>query len=677
MKTGHSVLNPFRRFVSVQEKRQVTLAQGCIAFASVILARNFVESILEGNQVLGFTPLIRHSFYSFFDHFSLFYVSIFLWVILVLSLLARAEVRSAARLAVLFSPVILLVPVIDIVLSRGAGYKLGYLEGMSQVLPAVQFFDLKGQLLQVTWGQRVEVISVCCLGSAYVWLKRCSWWRSALAFVLIYFAMFVHGLPQALADIPKLFGFDYGVRAIVGGGLVDVDSQNYALFMLLLCIPAALLLVRKHDRSLLRDLNSGMSAGRSWAPALLSFCGLGFGYLCFREHYYMTFINPYNYLAFGAAIGIFVTASAVPKKHCMILFAGAISGFLALNLGWTCLLFAACVFIVARFRRTLPLVLVFSLAGGFSLFGQHHTLSVILPGGRDRLSAFATYRQAREYFIQKDWDQARKAYEEARINGIESHELYERLAESYVNLSLPDRAVPSFEKAIAMSSNDPESYLGLGGIYHARGEYSKAIEVYTQAIDDRVLPDRFHLEKARIYSRIGEFGKARNELRTAALTGVKRDLLYQALGDIAFFSSEPDEALRFYRKVLLYKPGSGLAYNGMANVYHVQGRFQEALELYTRALESLPNDPTILNNAGAASLELGRLEDAYNMVSKALVIYPMLAEAHYNMGRIFELAGAKEQALESYRNALAVNPNVSGAREAIEALEGSSRDERE
>jgi tetratricopeptide (TPR) repeat protein len=87
-----------------------------------------------------------------------------------------------------------------------------------------------------------------------------------------------------------------------------------------------------------------------------------------------------------------------------------------------------------------------------------------------------------------------------------------------------------------------------------------------------------------------------------------------------------------------------------------------------KALEFLPSDPTVLNNAGAAYLELGKAEEAYKMVSRALAIYPMLAEAHYNMGRIFELIGLREQAAESYRKALQVNPNVTGAEEALRAL---------
>jgi tetratricopeptide (TPR) repeat protein len=636
----------------------------------VVLARNFVESILEGDQVLGFTPLIRNSFYSFFDHFFLFYVSTFLWLVIILSILADEDVKNVGKLAVLFSPVILIVPLIDIFLSRGMGYKLGYLEGVSQVLPAVQLFDLRGQLLQITWGQRIEVISVCCFASSYVWLKRCSLPRSVAVFILAYLAMFVHGLPQAFVDIPKAFGFDHGVRAIMGGGLVDVDSQNYALYMLLLCIPAVLLLLRMHDRELLRRLVRGVSGGRWWAVALSCSAGFAVGHLLFRDIYHMTFVNPYSYLAAAATLGAFILAGARTQDRTMLLLGGTTAGFLSLNVGWTCMLLAGCTFIAARFRRTTPLVLVFSLAGGLSLFAQHHALTILTPGGITRLKGFAAYRQAREYFIQKDWERARLSYQSGLSRGVVNHELYERLAESLVNLGLQDSAVSLFDRAIVTSGNDPEPYLGLGGIYQAKGEFDATIQVYERAIENRVLPDRFHLEKARVYCRIREFERARISLGVAAAMGAKRELLYTALADLAFFSQDLEEAYRLYERVLSYRPRHALAYNGMANIRHVQSRFEEALQLYLKALELSPNDPTILNNAGAAYLELGILDKAYQSVSKALAIYPMLAEAHYNMGRLFELAGAREEAMESYRKALAVNPNVTGARDALESLEG-------
>ena len=671
MKAGHSLLSPFRRFILSQESRHLTLLQGCAAFGSIILARNFVESILEGDQVLGFTPIIRNSFYSFFDHFFLFYVSSFLWIVLIICLLADEDVRNAGKLAVIFSPVILVVPVIDIFLSRGMGYKLGYLEGVSQVLPAMEFFDLKGQLLQITWGQRVEVFAICCFASLYVWLKKCSLPRSVAAFILAYLAMFIHGLPQALVDIPKLFGFDHGVRAIMGGGLVDVDSQNYALFMLLLGVPAALLLMRRHDRALLKGLGSGLWRGRWWGVGVFCLIGLVAGYFAFRGRYHMTFINPYCYLASAAAMGAFIFAAMKPRNRGLVLLAGTTSGFLSLNVGWTCMLLAACVFALARLRKTLPLVLALSLAGGISLFAQHHTLLLVAPGGVNRIRVFASYRQAREYFIQKDWHKARSLYERVLAEGLTSHELYERLAETLVNLGSPDSSVPLFSTAIAMSRNDPESYLGLGGVHLARGEFDRAIQLYDDAIEARVLPDRFHLEKARILFRTGELNDARSSLMRAAVAGVKRELLFQALADLAFFSSDSDKAYRLYEKVHSYRPRSGQAYNGMANVRHLQGSFGEALELYLKALEHAPDDPTILNNTGAAYLELEDVEKAYEMVSRALALYPMLAEAHYNMGRIFELVGAREEAIASYRRALSVNPNVAGAREALRALGGT------
>lgn len=662
------MLKTLCRFIQSQETRHVTLAQGCAAFCAVVLARNFTESILESEQVLGFSPVVRYSFYMFFDHFFLFYVSVFLWLMVCLSFLSGEEVKRVAKMAVLFSPVILLPPLIDIFLSKGVGYRLGYLAGVEEALPALQFLDLRSQLVQVTWGQRIEVLLVCWLASAYVWLKRSSWTRSAAAFVAAYLIMFAHGLPQALADIPRAFGSELGIRAIMGGGLVDVDSQNYSFYMLMLAIPAMLILIRRHNRRIWQELLVGLQKGRWWACGLACLAGSSLGFLLFMQDYRMTFVNPYNYLALVASVGALVIASARPGRFWLVVFAAFLAGFLSMNVGWALALLAACVFLLSRFRKTLLAVLLLSFAGGLSLFAQENTFGAILPGGRERISAFARYRQAREYFLQKDWARAVASYEEAKASGFTNHELHERLAESRVNRGLLDAAIAPFYDAIATSRNDPEPYLGLAGVFITRGEFNEAIHIYVDGIEDGVQPDRFHLEMGRIYSRIGDFDRARSSLKKAAVMGARRDILYQALADMASLLSDSRKALDLYRRVLRYNPRFGLAYNGMATILHMDGQYEAAAQLYKKALEILPNNPTILNNAGAVYIELNKPNEAYKYVSRALAIYPMLAEGYYNLGRIFEMAGARPEAISNYRKALDVNPKVLGAREALEAL---------
>ncbi len=671
MKRTLSPIGHLRRFTESQETGTATLVQSFSAAAAAILARNFLESILEGDQVLGFSPLVRSSFYSFFDHFFLFYVSIFLWLVLLLSLIAREDVKKVGRMAVLFSPVILIVPVADAILSRGVGYRLGYLVGIEDVIPAIQFFDVREELHQITWGQRLEVLTVCCLASGYVWLKRASLKRSVFAFITAYAAMFVHGLPQLLTEIPKASGFDYGVRAIMGGGLVDVDNQNYSFYMLLLAVPAALILVRMASPEEWREFLRGLRRGRSWASALLAVAGLGLGYAVFRGHYEMTFLNPYNYLALGAAAGTFFLASARPARLWPTALGGLIAFFLSLNVGWTCLVFAGAVFALARWRRTLAVILLISLAGGFSLFAQGTVWTLPVQGGFDKLVGFAESRQAREFFVQARWSRAAARYEKTLSLGFGNHELHERLAESYVNMGAPEKAVPHFKKAARTGRNDPESYLGLGGIYLSRGQFDSTLAVYYSALERKVERDRFYVEIGRVYSRAGEFEKAEQALKRAALLGAKRDVLYQSLADLAFFSSEMSDALDLYRKVITYNPRYALAYNGMATIYHMEKDYDAALEFYKKALELAPDNPTVLNNVGAAYLDLGETAEAYRAVTRALAVNPMLAEAYYNMGRIFEILNGKEQAIDNYRRALEINPNVPGAREALEALEAN------
>ena len=132
------------------EEEKYSFLIGFISLYAIILCRNIFESVFEGSQALGFSPIISHSFYMIFIHFPLFYISIFLWILLVFILLTKENIINVSKFLLIGFAVIIIAPFIDFIVSKGSGYKLTYLSGFKQITEIHRFFDFTKDLIQAS-----------------------------------------------------------------------------------------------------------------------------------------------------------------------------------------------------------------------------------------------------------------------------------------------------------------------------------------------------------------------------------------------------------------------------------------------------------------------------------------------------------------------------------------------
>jgi tetratricopeptide (TPR) repeat protein len=105
------------------------------------------------------------------------------------------------------------------------------------------------------------------------------------------------------------------------------------------------------------------------------------------------------------------------------------------------------------------------------------------------------------------------------------------------------------------------------------------------------------------------------------------------------------------------------------------GDLRQAIEAYRRAARVDAAQPFPWLNEGIIQISLGEPERAEPALARAVTLFqqnypkhPAYAEAQYWRGQALEKLGRYDPARTAYRAALALNPNLRVAREALEAL---------
>lgn len=123
-----------------------------------------------------------------------------------------------------------------------------------------------------------------------------------------------------------------------------------------------------------------------------------------------------------------------------------------------------------------------------------------------------------------------------------------------------------------------------------------------------------------------------------------------------------EEAIRLYRESLRCHP-TAEAHTFLGWSYSFQGHYQEAIALD-------PDFGNPYNDIGAYLIQLGRPDEAIPWLEKATraARYEAHHYPHCNLGRVYLAKGMLNRALEEFEKAVAIEPDYTFAREAIEAI---------
>ena len=130
-----------------------------------------------------------------------------------------------------------------------------------------------------------------------------------------------------------------------------------------------------------------------------------------------------------------------------------------------------------------------------------------------------------------------------------------------------------------------------------------------------------------------------------------------------------DDAVRLYRESIHSHP-TAEAHTFLGWTYSFQGRYEDAIAECQKAIAVDPDFGNPYNDIGAYLIGLDRPDEAIPWLERAITArrYEAYHYPHFNLGRIYLAKGMLKKALEEFERALAIEPNYTVAREAIETV---------
>jgi tetratricopeptide (TPR) repeat protein len=264
--------------------------------------------------------------------------------------------------------------------------------------------------------------------------------------------------------------------------------------------------------------------------------------------------------------------------------------------------------------------------------------------------------------------------------------------------------VTLWEHAVAVTSDNYLAHNLLGLAYATRGETSKALAEYAEAL--RVVPPRLgdyaglvennigaallregqtaqarpHFAEAvrlnpaspdlrydygAALVAIGQYGAAADEFRAALAAHHPRPADVQSdLGLALLSGGRVDEAMRAFVAAVQLNPRNANAENGIGAIFSTRGQDADAAAHYQAAIRLKPDFALAYANLAGALLKLGRPAEALNALLGAVRLDPNQPSWEFNTAVLLARAGRAEDAREHYERVIALQPQSELAQRA-------------
>jgi 4-hydroxybenzoate polyprenyltransferase/tetratricopeptide (TPR) repeat protein len=213
----------------------------------------------------------------------------------VLTYITGEQFRKVATTITLFSPIILIAPLADLIISRGGGFNLSYptaLNDLVHLIIAGPFYP--GTITGVTPGMRIESAAAILLIFLYVLGKRKGILKALVSVIAFHFIIVL------VSNTPLIMSLAFGtpfVRLFGPGSLLSSDTQKFGIIYLTLLsailVLTGLAFFPRFTRAWLRSIRFLRSV--NYVGTVL--IGFLVGYVFAGKLTPFIFDNPWDYIA--------------------------------------------------------------------------------------------------------------------------------------------------------------------------------------------------------------------------------------------------------------------------------------------------------------------------------------------------------------------------------------------
>ncbi len=253
-------------------------------------------------------------------------------------------------------------------------------------------------------------------------------------------------------------------------------------------------------------------------------------------------------------------------------------------------------------------------------------------------------------------------YEKAiKLDTTSNLKYYYQLGMAYNSLKDSVNTIKNLNKALQINPGYGLANYGLAMVYNENGNYTKAIEQLTKAIDSKgsgLMPNLLYTERGITYLKLNDVDNAYKDFDFAIKINPNDTDSYLERGKILYHMGKDSLAFSDFAKVISIdeQKGEAYAYRGIIYMQRQQPEFAEP-DL-KKAILFNPEDTVALFNLGNVYYSMDDFQNALNYYIKALKVNPKYSEVFENRGICYYNLGFYKLAAADFEAAMRYNPKL-------------------
>ena len=222
-----------------------------------------------------------------------------------------------------------------------------------------------------------------------------------------------------------------------------------------------------------------------------------------------------------------------------------------------------------------------------------------------------------------------------------------------------------FERALAVTRNNPTAENDLGFVLIQKGHPREALEHFEKALQLEPSDALVHDNLALALQTLGHSPEAMEHFQEAARLAPNNAKIQDNWAVALLQTGQLEEATQHFQEALCLNPDNAQAHNNLGILLDKTGHPQEAIEHFRRALQLQPVFPKAYYNLALTLVKVDQLPEAIENFRQALRLQPNFPNAYNSLGRALLANGQTYEAIAQFRMALQLRPDFVEARKNL------------
>ncbi len=194
----------------------------------------------------------------------------------------------------------------------------------------------------------------------------------------------------------------------------------------------------------------------------------------------------------------------------------------------------------------------------------------------------------------------------------------------------------------------------------ARGNFDQAVALYTEALQDKTLPNERRAtlltDRGVAYARRQSPREAIEDFNRAVQLFPEFAAIYNNRGNVLLGIGAVREAMKDFDRALLLAPGYAAAFSNRAGAHLKLGQIELAIADYTKAIALVPTSPAAFTGRGRAHLAAHRPLAASRDFTRAVGLDARFSAAYRSRAEAKLAIERFDEAIEDFSRAIAFDP---------------------